>query len=258
MFNLSPFLFFILGLFIGSFLGVLIDRIPRKKSVLRGRSKCDHCQKTLSWYELIPLASYIILKGKCSNCKKPISIFYPIVELSTGVLFAFTFWLSMVNGQWSIVNMLFYLFIVSVFLVVFFTDLKYGIIPDRIIFPSVFITFLYLTIYSPPLLLNHMLSAAGVAFLFFLLIVVTRGRGMGAGDLKYSFFLGFLLGFPEVIIALYIAILTGGGMASILVLWGKKKLSGVIPFGPFLTIGAFLTLFYSGELIHFIYKFLGL
>lgn len=259
---MNSFLVFLFGLFIGSFLGVLVDRIPKNKPVIKGRSKCDYCKKTLEWYQLIPLLSFIIQRGKCRNCGKKISLFYPIIELSTGLLFSFTYFalfpnLFVFNPQ-SLIILGFYLFIISVFLVVFFTDLKYGIIPDRIIFPSIVVVFLYLIAYSPSLLLNHMLSAAGVAFFFFLLIIITRGRGMGAGDLKFSFLLGFLLGFPEVLISLYLSVLTGAILASILVLWGKKKLSGVIPFGPFLALGAFITLFYSGELLRFFYRLLGL
>ncbi|MEK7502383.1 MAG: prepilin peptidase [Patescibacteria group bacterium] len=272
------FFLFILGLSIGSFLNVLIDRIPQGLSPFKGRSYCDKCKKTLKWYYLIPLISYLYLKGKCRYCKAHISFYYPLVELITGVMFVILFlrlgnlpftiyYLPSLNFQFSIFNFQFilnyfyYAFILSSFIVIFFTDLKYGIIPDKILYPAVVIFTIYhlsFTIYSPIVnhqssIINNIFSGVG-AFLFFLaLYVVTKGKGMGFGDVKLAFLIGIVLGFPKIITALYLAFLTGAIVGSILIIWRKKKLKGgTIPFGPFLIIGAVLSLFFGEKILRLV------
>lgn len=242
------FILFIFGLFIGSFLNVLIDRLPQGKSIL-GRSKCDHCHKTLSWKDLIPLVSFIYLKGKCRYCRASLSYQYPLLEIFTGLMFALTYLLifnfQISNFNFLIFNLIFSLVFVSSLIVIFFADLKYGIIPDETLAVIVLITVPYLFINHQSLILNHFISALG-AFLFFLLIfTLTRGRGMGFGDVKLAGALGLLLGFPGVGLAIYIAFLTGGLTGIILILWKKKMLKSEVAFGPFLVIGAYLSFFFS-------------
>jgi prepilin signal peptidase PulO-like enzyme (type II secretory pathway) len=140
---------------------------------------------------------------------------------------------------------------------VFFADIKYGIIPDKIVFPAIVVSLLYLfmlhnSYFSPrgEAGMIHLLSGSG-AFLFFLILyLATKGRGMGFGDVKLVFLLGFFLGWPNVIVAFYIAFLTGAILGCILILWGKKKFSGgMIPFGPFLVLGAVISLFWGEEML---------
>ena len=215
---MSLLILFILGVCIGSFLGVLVDRIPFGKSFLAGRSHCDYCKQKLSFLDLIPLLSFAFLKGKCRYCHRRLSIFYPAIELMTGILFVFTYWFVISNFQFPISNQLFnsqflnltssiinplslifYLFIVSGLIVVFFTDIKYGIIPDKIIFPSVLVTLVWLFINHLPaiasqqalqagqsLIFNHLLSSLGaglffiaVPYLYFLLTKITRHDTIG-------------------------------------------------------------------------------
>ena len=261
------FFLLILGISIGSFLNVLIDRIPQGKSPFKGRSYCDKCKKTLKWYDLIPLISYLYLKGKCRYCRAHISLYYPLVELVTGAMFIVTFAyiyhlpltidrFSIFNSQFSI--FFYYLFILSSFIVIFFTDLKYGIIPDKILYPAAVISTIYnlsFTIYSPIVnhqssIINNIFSGAG-AFLFFLaLYLVTKGKGMGFGDVKLAFLIGIVLGFPKILAALYLAFLTGAICGIILIIWRKKKLKGgTIPFGPFLIIGTVLSLFFGEKIL---------
>jgi leader peptidase (prepilin peptidase) / N-methyltransferase len=249
---------FLLGLAVGSFLNVLIDRLPRDESPFRGRSYCESCKKPLLWYDLIPVVSILFLKGKCRYCRSPISWYYPIVELTTGIMFVAVTIFVLNNFQFSIFNfqsnlnfqlsqtstIAYYLFIISSLIVVFFVDLKYGIIPDKVVYPSILAAIVYLFINHQSLIINHLLAAFG-AFLFFLaLYLLTKGKGMGFGDVKLVFLLGLVLGFPKIIVAFYIAFLTGAIIGIILILWGKKKLGGTtIPFGPFLVAGAFIALF---------------
>lgn len=220
-------LVFLFGITVGSFLGVLIDRIPYGESVVEGRSRCDHCKKPLAWFDLIPLLSFFLLKGKCRYCKTKLSWFYPSIELVTGVVFVLTF-LSVPGLS------LFHFLIVSSLIVIFFTDLKHGIIPDLIVFPAIVVSFLYIIHNTSYSILPYVISAFGALLLFLFLTMVTRGRGMGLGDVKFAFLMGLLLGFPSITFAIYLAFLTGGMLSLILLVWGKKKFGQTIPFGPFL------------------------
>ncbi len=269
---MSIFFIFFIGLFFGSFLNVLIDRLPRNEKIT-GRSYCENCKKTLTWKDLIPVISFVYLRGKCRYCKKTLSYQYPLLEILTGALFVFTFnfalngsvlnfnhsFLNIVITEYFIFSLFCYLFIISSFIVIFFADLKYGIIPDKVLVPAILVTFIYLLIapslsqtsYSGlmhPIIINF-LSALG-AFIFFLAIfILTRGRGMGFGDVKLVFFLGLVLGFPGTPLALYIAFLTGGLVGIILILWKKKSLKLAVPFGPFLIMGALISFFFSENII---------
>lgn len=253
------FLFFILllGLFIGSFLNVLIDRLPKEESI-KGRSHCEKCKKTLKWYDLIPLLSFIMLKGKCRYCSAPLSFYYPIIELTTGIMFALTFYFfGIMNHELRIMDLGYYLFLISGLIVIFFVDLKYGIIPDKIIFPAIVVSFIYLFFIHNSLFLIHLFSAFGASLFFLLLFLVTQGRGMGFGDVKFAFLMGLILGFPNIIIGLYAAFLTGAIVGCILVLWRKKRIRGTaIPFGPFLAIGTLSAIFFGGKLLQTVVPFL--
>ncbi len=273
---------FLIGIFIGSFLNVVIDRLPRKEAIVKGRSHCEFCKKELAWYDLIPLLSFLMLKGKCRYCSSRLPLYYPIIEMSTGILFVFTYFFVISNSQFpariamqsvaggsifnssifnpqSLISLAYYLFIVSSFIVVFFSDLKYGIIPDKVVFPAVFISFLYLILNTKYLILSNLASAIGACAFFLILFLITKGKGMGFGDVKLSFLLGLIVGFPKIILALYLAFLTGAILGIILIIWRKKRsIKDTIPFGPFLILGTILALFYGDLLIPKIIIFLGL
>ena len=251
---------FITGLFIGSFLGVLVDRIPKKQNAIKGRSRCDKCKKELGILDLIPILSFVFLRGKCRYCHAKLSLSYPAIEICTGIMFVLTFYF--VSSGFTIydlrfmISFVFYLFMIASFIVIFFTDLKYGIIPDKIVVPSILITFLWLIANRQSPIANHLLSGVG-AFLFFIVIsygfyILTKKQSMGGGDIKLSFLLGLFLGFPGILVALYLAFLTGGIIAIILIIWKKKAfLKDTLPFGPFLITGAIISLFF-GNYIYFL------
>jgi leader peptidase (prepilin peptidase)/N-methyltransferase len=274
------FLIFIFGLFVGSFLNVLVDRLPRNENVIKGRSYCESCKKELKWYDLVPVLSFVILNGKCRFCKAELSLYYPIIELTTGVMFALTYAFSISNFQFlisneiqnpnsliinplSLITMIYYLLIVSSFIVIFFSDLKYGIIPDKILWSSIVVPFLYLFIVNPPSLIVNLLCGIG-AFLFFIIIsvvfsILTKKESMGGGDIKLTFLLGLFLGFPNIIVGLYLAFLTGALAGIILIIWKKKSFRGAtLPFGPFLILGAVVSLFWGNFIFQKIIVFLGL
>lgn len=151
---------------------------------------------------------------------------------------------------YHLISLIYYLFIVSFLVAIFFSDLKHRIIPDKIILPAIMLSFLFFTINPLSLIINHISSAVLVSLFFYVLIIGSRfflkREGMGQGDLKLAILMGIFLGFPKILVALYLAFLTGGAAGVILILWGKKKFSGsTIPFGPFLVTGTILSLFYS-------------
>jgi leader peptidase (prepilin peptidase)/N-methyltransferase len=256
-------LLFILGLFLGSFLGVLVDRLISGESIIKGRSHCDKCKKELGLLDLIPVLSFLMLNGKCRYCNTKLPLFYPIIELSTGILFALTYFLF--NSQFLLFNasLAYYLFMMSSFIVIFFTDLKYGIIPDKIVFPAIVISTFYLIFLNSSLLIPNLVSGLG-AFIFFIVIsygffVLTKRQSMGGGDIKLSFLLGLFLGFPGILVSLYLAFLTGAIISIILILWKKKtSLKDSLPFGPFLISGTIISFFFGSSIYRYALTFLGL
>lgn len=241
---MSEVVLFILGLAVGSFLNVLIYRLPHNLSPL-GRSFCPNCRKQIKWQDNIPLISFFLLDGKCRFCRSPISWQYPVVELVTGILFI----LSILSSMDSI----YYLFIVCVLIVVFFTDLRYGIIPDKVTYPAIFVSLAYLFIIRDSLFIFHLASAIGASGFLWLLNRITHGRGMGLGDVKLAFLMGLFLGFPKIVVAFYAAFLTGALVSLILIFSGRKRFGQTLPFGPFLAFGTLLALFLGQEIIQRFY-----
>lgn len=236
-----------LGLSIGSFLNVLIDRSAKNESVIMGRSYCDHCHHSLFWYDLIPVLSFIFLRRKCRYCKSIISWQYPLVELATSLLFIFTLFVVRFDPT-KLYKFLFHLALFSGLLVIFVADLKYRIIPDNILIFLFIVTLIYQILYFPELLLNSFIAGIIMFIFFLLLVVVTSGRGMGMGDVKYSFFMGFLLGYPKISIAFYLSFLTGALLSLILVLIGRKSMKSTIAFGPFMVVATFISYIYGSQL----------
>jgi leader peptidase (prepilin peptidase)/N-methyltransferase len=272
-------LIFIIGLFIGSFLGVLTDRIPRNETVVKGHSHCEFCKKELKWFDLIPVFSFLSTRGKCRYCKRSLPYFYPVIEISTGILFVLAYIFSIPNFKFLIFNQIlnpnsliinplslitiaYYLFIVSSLIVIFFTDLKYGIIPDKILLPAIVVSLLCQLIINPSSLIVNLFCGVG-AFLFFVLISVifsalTKKDAMGGGDIKLAFLLGLFLGFPNIIVSLYLAFLTGGLVGIILIIWRKKSFrKATLPFGPFLISGAVISLFWGNLIFQKVIVLLG-
>ena len=225
---------FIIGLFIGSFLLVVVDRFPKGESILWGRSHCDMCDHTLSWYDLFPIVSYITLKGKCRYCHKPFGVSYPVIEVVTGLLFAT---IPIFFPLVSLPELLILCIISGCSIVVFFCDVWYGLIPDNAVL-ILGVSGILLGIIHHTSLLSLLLSSLGAGVFFLLLYLGTKRKGMGLGDVKLSFAMGLVLGYPFIILAFYIAFLTGALVALILIIGRRKKFKGdSIPFGPFLIIG---------------------
>lgn len=286
---------FVLGTVLGSLAKALADRSTKKVSFW-GRSYCDSCKRKLAWYDLFPVFSYLFLKGKCRYCSKKIPLSTLWVEIGLGAVLAYFFigfipipLLSQTSFGWSAfslaLELLFKVFIVVILTIVLLTDLKTGLIPDRITYPAVVISIIYIVssfglkvwvfyqeITSSPFgsyllppksnyftdvvqrlalgSLGNFVWAVGAALIFVLLIVVTKGRGMGWGDVKFVFFLGLVLGFPHILVALFLAFFFGAVLSLGLVALKRKNFGQTIPFGPFLSFGAMLALFWGPQILN--------
>jgi len=269
-------LIFIFGTAVGSFLGVVVDRINSKEPIWKGRSHCDHCRHKLHAGDLIPLLSFFLLQRKCRYCHKELSRFYPLIEACTGVAYVAAGYVVFQQYGYFVgqtiyqLLVLYYFALIGALLAIFFADLRYGIIPFKIVAFALGATILWdvlcrllpityhMQIFTEqPGIINILLSAIGAASFFFLLFALTRGRGMGFGDVVYAFLMGFTLGFPRVILGLYIAFVTGAVISLVLVALKKKKIKGgTIPFGPFLVFGTIVSLLWGNVLIQYLLRFL--
>lgn len=285
-----PVVGFILGTILGSFTLALADRSLTKKTFL-GRSKCPNCGEGLRWYDLIPILSFIALKGRCRYCGDKIGIEYLLAEVVMGLLIGFLFFQEFQAGLGMNLQSLIFLtelvlkiFFVVVLGIVFITDYTKMLIPDRVILPSfvigavanlilVFVKIGYLYSYLaqhsigkyllPPyndyfirhaaMTVEPFLYAVMMAILiggFFLgLIIITKGKGMGGGDVKLGAFLGLMLGFPQAVLALFTSFLLGAAFSVFLIIIGKKSFGQTIAFGPFLVIGALIALFWGSQIL---------
>lgn len=231
---------FFLGASVGSFINVLVGRFGKEKKInLSGRSRCDSCRRQLAWWENLPIISFFLLRGRCRTCHSPIPWEYPVVELATGLIYFLIF-----NFQFSIFKQFFLALIVATLLIIIFLfDFHYQIIPDWTV---ILLVFLAISYHFPS---ANLLTGVITAGFFFLLHLITRGRGMGLGDVKFSFFMGIFLGWPRIVLALYLAFLTGAIVGVILVLGKKKKFGQQIAFGPFLVLSTFIAWFGGNQLI---------
>ena len=282
-----------LGLIVGSFLNVVAFRYNPEESLfgighLTGRSKCRSCQKKLRWYELIPIFSFFVLRGRCGSCKEKISWQYPIVELLTGLatmgvpyVFSKMFFIKQVFlaggpiGWFAIISII-WIWIFYLFILLALIDFRLKIIPNEINvilfllgvgilgwqfwydkFDLASGTFLggYAAMFGfrEDLFLNHLLAGLVAGGLFGLAVFLTKGKGMGMGDVKLAFVLGWLFGWPDVVLLIVIAFILGGVFGvGVIVSKKGKGMKMTVPFGPFLVLAGTLV-FYLGEsiLVHY-------
>lgn len=233
---------FVVGVVVGSFLNCSVYRLNHNLSPLRGRSICPGCKHQLGWFDNIPLLSFVLLGGKCRWCGGSISLQYPLVELTTAIFTVLVFWLV---GYPSI----YYLLITYSLIAIFVSDVLYGTIPDEIVGFGVIITLVFLLLQSPFSLVSNFLTGINVAAFFLFLVLITRHKGMGMGDVKFAFLMGLILGWPKIIVALSLAFLTGAIAGVILILIGKKRFGQTIPFGPFLSLATWMAFFWGKQIL---------
>lgn len=256
---------FIFGLIFGSFTNVLVLRFQTGESLVTRGSRCFSCSRRLEWFELLPIFSYIVLRGKCRSCKSRISIQYPLVEFGTGILFLLLFWkflaLYSLGGGGGIGNfgIAYVLFLLAAWYTLWLAslyDLRHMILPDRFLAFALFFSIAaFILNYALPVLRSAPLDglyqfAAGIlAFLFFFTLwFISRGRWIGLGDAKFAFILGTLLGPVMLLLSIILSFFIGTIFSFGLLAFGKARMKTKIPFGPFLFLGG-LASFLSGSAI---------
>ena len=251
------FLIFYFGCIIGSFLNVVILRLPREES-LNGRSHCSNCGHTLSWLDLFPLFSYLGLLGKCRYCKKAFSPRYFLIELVTGLLFLAAFTFLRPVDLIGYLTLLKYVIALSAMVVVFMVDLEHMLIFDNVLLaaglPALAINFLvdylaknnFLSLAS--LTMGGLFAGSLFAGIFFLLWLVSKGAWIGFGDVKLMLVLGVVLGWPVAAVAWLLAYFLGTAFVLPLLFFRKTHLSSRLPFGCFLALASAFCLFYGQTL----------
>jgi leader peptidase (prepilin peptidase) / N-methyltransferase len=252
-------LIFIFGLIIGSFLNSLIYRLRFGGNIFKERSRCPHCHKTLSWFELIPLLSFALQLGKCRSCRQKISWQYPLVELMTALLFLVSYLITSGSPTFTIQNSAFhilqYWFFMAVLVCVFVLDFKWQIIPDSLTLPAMALAFLMLLVgFDFSNILYHLLAAAIGAGFFALQYFVSSGRWIGGGDIRLGALMGLMLGWPAVLLALMLAYIVGALTSIPLLLTQQKTLKSQLPFGTFLSLATLITLFWSQPIINWYFN----
>jgi prepilin signal peptidase PulO-like enzyme (type II secretory pathway) len=270
MFLIYLFAFFIF-LFIGSFFGVLIDRIYRGEQFVHGHSYCESCKHQLQTLDLVPLFSYLFLGGKCRYCKAKIPWWLPLTELITAttlttVLFFVNnspapFVKVFFNPPYPVLNLaeiIVALVIASVFILIFITDAKYMVIPDvylyalALLYPLYFAFFKlqFTTIQNWTIFKDDLIAAAILALFFAAIHYGSRKRAMGDGDIYLAAIIGLYLGTQLSLVMWFMAFLTGAVFGVILLLSKKKKMKSAVPFGPFLILGMVIAILYGSNLLN--------
>lgn len=246
----------VLGLVVGSFLNVVIARVPKKESVVAPRSRCPRCQTPIAPRDNIPVLSWLLLRGRCRSCGEPISARYPLVELGTAVLFA-----AVAGRIGAHAALPAFLVFTAALIAITAIDLELYIVPNRIVYPTLFV--------SIPLLLAaaavdgdwkpaREAAIGGVlAFGLFFVIHLVSPRGMGFGDVRLSGIIGMFLGWlgvPEVLLGLFLAFLLASVVGVGLIAVKLRTRKDHVPFGPFLALGAMLVLFAGDPLLRLYWR----
>lgn len=238
----------LMGVIVGSFLNVCIHRLPRHEGVIWPGSHCPSCGKPIAWYDNIPLFSYLLLFGRCRTCRAPISLRYPIVEAANAAGYLAILWHFGLNGMSVLYAALF-----SALIVVAGTDFSHKIIPNAITLPGIVVGLLGAVTVLPVGIVNSLLGIAVGGGLLWLLAWASPylfgKEGMGGGDIKLLAMIGAFLGWKPALLTIMIGSLVGSIIGIGLIAAGIIKRDEYIPFGPFLVVGAVLSIFFSQPLL---------
>ena len=234
---------FLFGLVVGSFLNVVIARIPAGRSIIRPPSACPTCAAPIRWYDNLPVLSWLWLRGRCRACRAVISWRYPAVELLTAVLFALA-----ARQLGPTLDLGTALLLLAALVAITCIDLDHQIIPDVITLPGVAVGAVTNLAVRPESWPDTLLGiAVGVGL--FLIIILASGGGMGGGDMKLGAMMGAFLGWKLVLLAILLGVFAGGAVAIGLLSTGSKGRKDPVPFGPFLALGAAVSLFWGHSLL---------
>jgi len=265
----------VFGLCLGSFVNALVWRVreqatevgrkkPRKDylkdlSISKGRSMCPDCHNTLAAKDLVPVFSWLSLKGKCRYCRKPISAQYPIVEAITAALFvaSYVWWPVPINRPIMDAIFVFWLLILTGFMALIVYDLKWMLLPDRIMLPLTALALVMAGLVvannsNPKQTIIHKLLAVAVGGgIFYVLFQISQGKWIGGGDVKLGWLLGLIVGTPaKALLFIFIAALAGSVISVPMLASGKMGRTSTIPFGPFLIIGGIVTMLFGQDLLN--------
>ncbi len=265
---------FIFGLIIGSFLNCLIWRLPKEEedkaeaklpigslaSFVSGRSACPKCGKMIAWYDNIPVLSFALLGGKCRHCRKPISWQYPFIELITGILFLLSFYINFkipltpfIKGALIfdfkfLIDLFRDWFLIAVMIVVFVIDLRWYLILDIIVLPASVVVFVLNLILGTSW--HNLLISGIIGGSFFLIqFLISKGKWIGGGDIRLGLLMGLALGWPNILVALFLAYFIGSIVGIGLILAGKKKWGGEVPLGTFLSIATVIVILWGNRIL---------
>ncbi|MFH0925817.1 MAG: prepilin peptidase [bacterium] len=240
--------FFVFGSCIGSFLNVCIYRIPKKESLIYPPSHCPNCQQPIRFYDNIPIISYLFLLGRCRWCGERISLRYPLIELITAIAF-----LGLYLKFGLSIQLFPYLILFSGLITVSMIDLEYQIIPDRISLPGIVIGLLT-SLILPITFFESILGVLIGGGIFIIVIYLSKG-GMGGGDIKLNAMIGAFLGWKMVLLTVFIGVFLGSIVGIVLLLLKIKGRKDPIPFGPFLSLGAVIAVFWGTQIIQWYFNY---
>ncbi|MDY0361848.1 MAG: prepilin peptidase [Desulforegulaceae bacterium] len=257
MYSLNFILFasFIFGSCIGSFLNVCILRIPNDISIAFPPSACTKCNEPIKWYDNIPVLSYIFLMGKCRNCKTKISIQYPLVELFTGFMAFYT----VLSFSLTIKTVFVFIF-ACVLIVISVIDLHHQIIPDIISLPGIPVFFVLAIILKEinflDLVLGILLGGGILYLIAFLYYFFTKKEGMGGGDIKLLAMIGAFIGYKGIFFTIFFSSVLGTIIGIILIIIKGRNMKYALPFGPFLSLGALIYIYFGDFIIYHYINFI--
>ncbi len=248
----------IVGLLLGSFFNVCIYRIPKEESIAFPPSHCGSCNHALKPTDLIPVISYVLLKGKCRYCSQKISVQYPLVELLTAALFVWVYMVYGVSFSFLVVS-----FLTALLIIMTFIDLEHQIIPDGLVITGLIGGAVFLATGISVSWLNGLLGllVGGGSFYFVAVLSewILKKEGMGGGDIKLMAVIGLILGWKLTLLAILLSVYTGGLIGGGLLLFKIKKRGEHIPFGPFIAVGTFAAALYGNQILAwYLSTFLGL
>lgn len=249
-------LVFILGSIVGSFLNCLAWRLKNNKKFILERSLCPACGKQLAWYENIPLFSYLFLKGRCRTCQAKIPLYYFLMEFLTGALFVFIGWFNYNSFHFNLYNLIFELIIASVLVFIFLYDALYKEILPGVIWIATSLVLARLLFLEKP---DYLSVFYGILFgfgFFALQYIVSKGRWIGGGDVRFGILIGALLGIAKTIIAFLTAYWLGALIGIILIILKKRKMGSEIPFGTFLVVGTLVAMYWGEDIIGWYMNFI--
>lgn len=272
--------YFLFGASVGSFLNVLIWRFRADEPFLTashflGRSRCLSCKKNLSWKELIPLFSFLIQKGKCRNCGRRISWQYPLVEFLAGLVFVL---MPLYFSGWQVFV---WLAAFLIFILIAMIDYRLKLVPDALNLALIILGTALIGIISysgqpdffnrsflghyaflfggiENVWLNHLLAAVAGGGFFAAIFFLSRGRGIGFGDVKLGTAIGWLLGWPDILLSIFLAFIIGGAWGAAAMFLKKKGMKDILPFAPFFVIGTVLTVFAGFSLLDGYFRIIGI